>query len=512
MDNYYTKLEKPDEPSLNKPEEKHLELNEKCIRISDNAGKMKKILSFSKYATIFTITLILVFSNQVLVSEQGSSSWIANLPIIKQIRSLVESAEKGLKGEDRDRINILLLGMGGKQHEGGYLTDTLMLASLEPSTKKVALISIPRDLSVPIENMGWQKINHVNAYAENETAGSGGLAASQAVSDVLDMPIDYYLRVDFNGFVNIIDELGGINIYVENTIDDLSYPILGKEDDPNYNSRYEHLYIEKGWHKMDGSLALKYARSRHTAGVEGSDFARARRQQKIMEAVKDEILSMHTLLNPRKVSNIIEEGLNHVNTNLKVWEILKLWNTFKDVKKEDIINKVLDNSDTGLLVNSISPNGAYILSPRSGDFAEIQYFVNSIFSDAPEEQTVKISHEKSSVEVRNGTWINGLASKTAVDLERYGFKITRIANSSRQNFEKSVIYDLTYGEKMESLSILKDKTGANISFGLPDWLTEEIAKDVSTETNPTKPDFILILGQNADNNESGGNNPEDGLN
>lgn len=476
-------------------------------RIENNVSRLKRSLKISKFVTVFTVTLIFVFSTQVLMSGQSNSgSWFYGLPIIKQLKNLAESADRDLKGEDRDRINILLIGMGGKNHDGGYLADTIILASLEPSTQKVALTSIPRDLSIPMENMGWRKINHVNAYAEAETPGSGGLASSQAVSDILGVPVDYYVRVDFQGFVDIIDTLGGINVYVENTIDDSSYPVMGMEDSPSYSERYEHLHIEKGWQKMDGSLALKYARSRHTPGVEGSDFGRAARQQKIMEAAKDEVLSMNTLLNPMKISNLISDITTHVDTNLKVWEMAKLWNNFKDVKKENIINKVLDNSSSGLLTDSVSSEGAYLLVPRGGDFSEIQYYVNSVFSAPSEEQKTKITQEKATVEVRNGTWINGLASQKAVDLEKNGFKITRIANSSRQNFEKSVIYDLTYGGKEESLSVLKEKTNANIAFGLPDWLVEEISQE---KDNAPQPDFILILGQNADAGHSGTNNPEE---
>lgn len=481
----------------------HFSKNNSEIERPEPKKKKKRILKPVKFFTIFLATTILVFSSQVLVSNQSSTSWFGNLPIIKQIRHLVESADQELKGEERDRINILLLGMGGKNHEGGYLADTIILASLEPSTKKVALISIPRDLSVPIEDMGWQKINHVNAYAEADNPGSGGLASCQALSDILDMPIDYYVRADFDGFVNIVNEVGGINVYVENTINDPTYPALGKEEAEPYEDRFEHLYIEEGWQHMDGELALKYVRSRHTPGIEGSDFARARRQQNVIVAVKEEIISAKSLLKPKMISNIIEEFTTHVDTNLKFWEMLKFWDLFKDVQKENITNKVLDNSPNGLLVNRISENGAYILSPRSGDFSEIQYFASSVFSDAPPETKTKVSDERASIEVRNGTWINGLASQTAVDLERYGFSITRVGNSSRQNFQTSVIYDLTYGEKMDSLTVLKNKTNANISFGLPDWLVEDIEAENENEEDPVQPDFILILGQNADQNESG---------
>ena len=252
--------------------------------------KVKRFTKISIYLSIFVFTCLFVFTSQVLVSDKSSTSWLNKIPIIGHIKRLVESADKELKGEDRDRINILLLGMGGKGHQGGYLTDTIMLASIQPSTKKVALISIPRDLAVPMENLGWRKINNVNAFAEVEKKGSGGLAISQALSDILGQPIDYFVRVDFEGFVNIIDKLGGVNVYVDNTLEDYRYPIMGMEEAEPYESRFEHLYIEKGRQYMDGSLALKYVRSRHGGGGEGSDFARAKRQQKILQAVKSELL------------------------------------------------------------------------------------------------------------------------------------------------------------------------------------------------------------------------------
>jgi LCP family protein required for cell wall assembly len=475
----------------------------------ENKKNKKTTLKIIIYFIIFIFTAFVIFSMSASQSDQNKENWINKIPIIGSIKHLVESADKKLKGEDDDRINILLLGMGGKNHDGGYLTDTIMLASIEPSTKKVSLLSIPRDLAIPIEGYGWRKINHVNAYAEMESAESGGLAASQAISDVFNIPVHYYFRVDFQGFINIIDELGGITVNVERTLNDPSYPIMGREKAEPYESRFETLYVEKGLQEMDGTLALKFARSRHGKYGEGSDFARAKRQQLIIEATKEKLLSKWNFLKPIMVSNIIDEFRDHVSTNLKIWEIVKLWDMVKDVERNNIINKVLDNSPSGLLTDMISQEGAYILSPRSGDFAEIEYLIKNIFSEAPIEKKEKVVVEKASLEIRNGTWINGLASETALDLEKYSFDVIRIGNSSRQNFQKSVIYDLTFGEKIDSLAILKEKTKANVSFEIPEWLQDDISKDLKNETNPEQPDFILILGQDADKNASGSINLED---
>ncbi len=472
--------------------------------------KPKRKRKFLAYAFIFFIVVCVLFSANANISEQGeSSSWIDRIPIIGKMKHLVESVDKKLKGEDEDRINILLLGMGGKNHQGGYLTDTIILASLQPSAKKAAMLSIPRDTTIPMESKGWRKINNINAFAEAENPGSGGMAVSQAIGDILNIPIDYYVRIDFAGFIKIVDELGGIEVAVENTISDYSYPVMGMEEAEPYESRFEHLYIEKGHQEMDGSLALKYARSRHTPGVEGSDFGRGRRQQKVLQAVKEKVLSMNFLLQPNKIMNIIDEAQEHFSSNLKIWEIIKLWDMFKGVKESDISNKALDNSPNGLLVDMINESGAYILVPRSGDFAEIQYMVSNIFSNAPITAKKIVIDENTSVEVRNGTWVNGLASKVALDIGKYGFDVVRLSSCSKQNFQKSVIYDLTYGEKMKSLTVLKEKTGANVSFGLPEWLINDLTEELAEEKNPVQPDFILVLGQDADPAASGADNVEE---
>ncbi|RMD59263.1 LytR family transcriptional regulator [Candidatus Parcubacteria bacterium] len=474
------------------------------LRPSSSSPKNKR--PFTKkllYAAAFCFVVIWLFSSQIMVSTDSATSWLSHLPIIKQLRNLAESADKKLKGEERGQINILLLGMGGKKHEGSYLTDTIILARINLEEQKIALISIPRDLSVPMEDLGWRKINNINALAEAQQPGSGGVAVSQAVSDLLSIPIDYYLRIDFEGFINIINLLGGLDVYVENTLNDYKYPIMGKETAEPYEARFEHLHIEKGWQKMDGNLALKYARSRHALGIEGSDFARARRQQKIILAAKKKLLSWGTLLNPKKIANILQEINNHFDTNLEIWEMVKLWNLTKDIPSDHIITKVLDNSPNGLLIDKISEEGAYILVPRSGDFSEVQYFVRNIFTDVPQNKKSGIIAEAPTLEIRNGTWINGLASKTALDLEKYGFQVVRVGNSSRQNFQKTVIYDLNYGAKPHSLKALKNILNANVSYGLPQWLIEDLEKEMKGQEGVIQPDFIIILGQEADTSASG---------
>ena len=117
-------------------------------------------------ATSYIIAIVvigIIFAGKILMSSQGAS-WLGENSFLGKLKHLTGIADNRLKGEENDRVNILLLGMGGKNHDGGYLTDTIMLASLKPSTGQVSLISIPRDLTVPIANSGWRKINNIKTH------------------------------------------------------------------------------------------------------------------------------------------------------------------------------------------------------------------------------------------------------------------------------------------------------------------------------------------------------------
>jgi len=458
---------------------------------------IRKIGKFLIALAIFFAVLFIIFFVKNAVSSSTGNSWLDKVPVISQIKHLAESSNAKLDGEADGRINVLLLGVGGKNHEGSELTDTIMVASVNTENDKLALLSIPRDLSVPIQGKGWQRINHINSYAESADPGSGGKKTAEQIGKLLNAPIHYYVKIDFEGFKETIDTLGGIKVNVENTFDDYMYPILGEEDNPSYDARYEHLHFDKGWQKMDGETALKYARSRHAYGIEGTDFARAARQQKVIQAVKDKALSAGTLLNPVKFSSLISGIDNHLETNMKIWEIVKLWRDTQNISQENTINKVLSNQPSGLLVDSVGVEGAYLLIPRAGNFGEIQYLFANIFKDVPADEKQVVKTEGAKVKILNGTWINGLAGKISVDLENIGFNIISIANSSHQDFETSVIYDLTYGEKKESLKLLKEKIGANVSFNLPQWLKDDILAELKEVPNMIQPDIILILGTNA---------------
>ncbi len=303
-----------------------------------------------------------------------------------------------------DHINILLLGTGGGTHDGPNLTDTIMFVSIDQQKNTATLISIPRDLWIPDLN---GKINTAYAIGEGKQAGGGLILAKAAVSKVIHQQINYGVRVDFDGFVKIIDSLGGIDITVDNTFDDYQYPI--EEERENlcghtldeataqiatlsaqvvFPCRYEHVHFEKGLEHMDGKRALIFVRSRYAVGEEGTDFARSRRQAKVLAAVRSKVFSLQTFLNPTKIVDMYTILHQSIDTDIKQDEIDDFIRLAQKMKAATIKNFVIDYGDEhtnrlGLLINppiTEDYGNEWVLVPRigSGDFSEIQSYVSCV--------------------------------------------------------------------------------------------------------------------------------------
>ncbi len=216
------------------------------------------------------------------------------IPLLVKGYLLVKSYSGSSLLQASGRTNFLILGISGPGHDGPNMTDTIIFASLKPATREITLLSIPRDLWVSSLHT---KINATYSLGEDHQPGDGILLAKSSVSELLGQPIHYALVFDFNTFVQIIDTLGGVDINVANSFTDTKYPIPGKEDaicpgDPTQACRYEVLTFTQGLQHMDGSTALKYSRSRQSEDpAEGNDFARSRRQQQVISALKTKLIS-----------------------------------------------------------------------------------------------------------------------------------------------------------------------------------------------------------------------------
>jgi len=453
----------------------------------------KKRRPVNKVGRVF-LALVIVFavvagalSYQVMVTgEEGSLSLFGTL------KRLVTSSDKILEGEKDDRINIVAMGVGGAGHDGPELSDTIIFGSYRPSTDEVGMLSIPRDLTVPIDGYGWRKINHINAY-------EGPEFASNAIGNLLDQEVHYWVKVDFQGFADLVDDLGGVEIYVDQAFTDNQYPT----DD----YLVQTITFEEGWTDMDGKTALQYVRSRHGNNGEGSDFARSRRQQKVLMAVKDKAISVNTLLNPSKINKILSTLSDHIETNLTTWEIIRFATLGRDVDPGNIKNHVLDNSAGSPLYNEIL-NGAYVLLPKNDDWGPVQRMAANIFSPDDEQYEIEAPPEEAptfvKVEIQNGTNITGYAFRTSQMLEGQGFEVTKISNAAERGFDYTLIYDLTNGQRPDELKMLQDYLAADVAMTTTGWMyTNEIIPQEITvapddpDAEPTEEDidFLIILGE-----------------
>lgn len=466
----------------------------KAISSSWPAGrKIKKL--FASILVALIVGLI-VFASSVAFSNEKLIKSLTDLNFLGQIGGLLTAGDKPLQGEANDRINFVLMGIGGGDHEGGTLADTIIMGSFKPSTNQIAMMSLPRDLYVKVAGVGWAKINSVSAYAERKEKGSGGEAMRQFVSNLFKTDVQYYAVIDFDGFEKLIDEFGGVDVYVERDLIDNSYPIRGKEDVYPIEARYETLNIKKGWHHFDGATALKYARSRHALGAEGSDFARSKRQQNILLALKDKILKYNFVLNPGKISSLMDAYNQNVKTNLQIWEMVKLLKLGKDVDYEHPITYSLVDGPSPMIYDQIV-NGAYVLLPYGGSYDKVGFVFDNIFtvgtstlafdktkweefkdatttkatttapieadkpaltpsieptadSGAPfnnettAEKTFK--DESAKIEIQNGTTVEGWAGREASKLRAKGFTVGATGNAAVKNYTAIKIYDFSGGK------------------------------------------------------------------
>lgn len=392
-------------------------------------GKGFRVFLLSLFGIIGIICIWLLVSSFVAYSRVVDRNTTGKAPILSFLGEI--GADK-LNGEGDGRVNVLLIGVGGTKHPGGNLADTIMVASFDPKNKEAALLSIPRDLYVPIDTRNSAKINALHSYGEQDTKkyGSGPAILKKTVSSILDLPIHYYVRVDFEALTKLVDTLGGVTVDVEKPIVDLSYPA---DDMVNYSP----FRLSAGLQTLDGKTALRYARSRHASGSEGSDFARARRQQKLITAIKEKSLNVGFLSNPKKIVDILGILGSHVKTDLTATEMERFISLWKDVDGSKIVTKVLDNGPGGPLVSESGDSRGYILLPRAGDFSEVQQIAHEIFTDP------YLREEKAAISLVNASGSTTIGKQVATMLKSYGYQVTDNTQTGQAKATKTTLVDHT---------------------------------------------------------------------
>lgn len=310
-------------------------------------ARVKKIL-------LFIAIVIIIFSGVIFLKGVNTFS------IITTNGTLFSPAKD-------ERWDVLILGNRGEgAKSGGILTDSIMVLSYKKETGKVALFSIPRDLWVDIPGYGKQRINFAYVAGEmRNPEGEGLKLAKEVVSNVTGLDIDFGVVVDIWALKEIVDILGGIEIY----------------EDKYFSMDFYHYFVKihPGKNYLSGNEVLAYVGSRDV----GADFGRMKRQQKVLLAIKEKAFSLGLITRPDKIWSIFDSLAVHIKTDIPSSKMRELIQIASGLEIGDVQKVVFDTSN--YLYSTHTPRGAYILLPKAGDFSEIQEKCENIFEE--EEKT-----------------------------------------------------------------------------------------------------------------------------
>lgn len=423
-------------------------------------------------------------------TEYITENTAKNSDFIYAAKNMLPSLEKKtlplLRGQEDGRINVLLLGKASKEYPGQNLTDTIMIASIDTKTMQTALLSIPRDMQIQMPgSKNFVKINSIYSIARNEVDPSSIIRKS--IETITGIPIHYYVIIDYRGFEQVIDAIGGIHIQVDRDIYDPRYP------GPNYS--YELFELSKGFHTLDGATALKYVRERHSDPQ--GDFGRAYRQQQVIESVKNRVFSIKTFLNPFTFNTLLDALGNNVRTNILPNEIESFINLVKKSDTQNISNVVIDawKKNSLLRVSHVAlENGQsmFILIPRTGNYSEIQDVAKNIFHKEEQSNRMKeLAKEAASVAIINYSTSPLVALKVKSLIETIGMSAFLFPANKKILFSETTVIDTTTLKKPYSLDEIIKKIPAKNSH----LAKEVIPSEIQLQSNNADIDFVLFIGE-----------------
>ena len=366
-----------------------------------------------------------------------------------------------LSGEGDGRVNILMMGVGGKNHPGGDLTDTLMVLSVDPVNKKAAMLSVPRDLWVkmPVNYFGsYQKINAAYSSGKykylgkndmsnnNQQAVEAGFASvSEAVSGVLGININYHVLVDFQAFEQAVDTVGGVTLDVKEQLYD---PTMAWENANN------PVLAPQGIQSMGGKRALMFARSRETS----SDFARSERQRQLLIALKQKVLTLGTLSSPAKIDGLLNAFGDNVRTDLSPQAANRLVSIMRGIQDSEIASLSLTSPNN--LVTTDRVGDSSVVRPKAGfdTYSDIQSYVRSQLQDG------YLVKERANVYVVAAS--ERLRMSTTNMLSGYGYAVSGSTTTQDIPVGKTIV-DLTDGAKPYTQHYLQDRYGIAAVNELP---------------------------------------------
>ena len=351
--------------------------------------------------------------------------------------------------EGTERVNVLVMGIDQREHEQGpWRTDTMLVLTIDPVTMSGGMLSIPRDLWVPIPGYEEGRINTAHYLGEiYDYPGGGPALAAKTVQYNLGVPIHYHARFNFTAFEHLVDLIGGIDVYVSEEISDATYP------DEAYG--YDPLYIPSGWQHFDGEMALKYARTRHSLG---GDFDRAKRQQQVLVAILEQVTRLDLLpqLAPR-APEVWQTLKDSVVTDLTLDEVIALAQLASEVDSENIRYAVVDENYTQFWS---TPDGQQVLIPLRDRIRELRDYIFTTQAPSPQQvddPSLRLEAEAATVEVLNGTTTEGLAALTADYLGQEGLRVLQADNADRSDYAESLI--IVYTGKTYTAEYVADLLG-----------------------------------------------------
>jgi polyisoprenyl-teichoic acid--peptidoglycan teichoic acid transferase len=464
-------------------------------RASRNKRRFSPVKFIKRSAMLVTVLVVigggyygskLYFAKQKIFQSDGSVS--------AALRQTTKPTDVQTEGDGR--VNILLAGRGGEGHEAGDLTDTIIIASIDPLTKKAALLSIPRDLYVKVPGFYSTRINAAFEMGASDAKGdekAGIKLLERTLEESLGIPIHYYALVDFTAFKSVVDAVGGVTVNIEGTTNNC--PIGSNTRgvyDPIFDWQFgkNALKLNGGPQKLTGTQALLLSRARNSGGgcgIAGSDISRGENQRKVMLAIKEKALSLGTFSNPIKISQLIDAVGDHVRTNIGGGEIGRLYEVGKDITSDNVQSLGLRSDEEDLLEDA-SISGASVLVPAAGngDFSDIKAFVRKSLVDG------YIAKEKAKVAVLNASGVSGAAKLKAELLKSYGYNVVYVGDAE-QDSSTTKIFELTKPYSSSSPNLAEKpftKRYLEQRFGVSASKSSRPSDLASTDDV----DFVIVLG------------------
>jgi polyisoprenyl-teichoic acid--peptidoglycan teichoic acid transferase len=342
-------------------------------RNQGGVGSSRKRFYQKKKFKVFAVILIIV------LAIGGYFAWKTGF-VLNKISGSKNSALGSLFGSgsasqsEDGRVNILLLGMrGANMPGGGLLADSIMVASFDTKNNKVAMISVPRDLYVKIPDTNENsKINAVYSHWESGGKGQGIPKMEAMLQTITGLKIDHAVVINFAGFQKLIDAVGGVDVRMPKGFAETQQFVEGNECGGSFT-------LPIGTNHLNGEKALCYARAR----VQTNDFDRSKRQQVILKALKDKMTSLGTLADFNKVNNILNIIGDNVKTDMTPDEMKGFYEQYSNMKDADIVQRVFENSEKGLLKVPVANSGlGYILFPIAGqdNYSQLQDASKNVFT------------------------------------------------------------------------------------------------------------------------------------